>query len=110
MEASVRYLNHLMLAFSRPFVTGSSFWKQDDDFYYNDGAFAGLLRSVIPFSKTESFQPGRHHHSLRLPWSFDLLFHGLDILLGREKAIEFWEEGLKRGAHNPDLYTIEKRS
>lgn len=89
-----------MLVFSRPFVTGSSFWKQDDNYYHNDGAFAGLLQSLIPLSDSEPiFQPHRHRHSLLLPWNLDLLSRGLDILIGREKAVQYWKEGLKRGAN-----------
>lgn len=98
-----------MFALYRPFVTGSSFWKQDGGHYYNDGAFAGLLRCMIPSSEGYLSQLGRNHHSLLLPWSFDLLSRGLNILLGREKAIEFWEEGLKKGVNSPNLYSVEKR-
>jgi hypothetical protein len=102
--SSARYWNGLLLVFSRPFVTGSSFWKQDDNYYHNDGAFAGLLQGLIPLSKSEPlFQPRQHHHSLLLPWRLDLLAHGLDILLGRDKATQFWEEGMKRGGHNPNV-------
>jgi hypothetical protein len=66
--------------------------------YYNDGAFAGLFQSFIPMSKQYGhfFHPQRYHYSVLLPWSFDLISNGLNILLGYERAVHFWEEGLRR--------------
>jgi hypothetical protein len=71
-----------------PFVTGSSFWKTEGGVYHNDGAFAGLLQSFNPsLSKREKFcHPRQYHHSLLLPWSFDLLTNGLNILLGHDRG------------------------
>lgn len=76
---------------SRPFVTGRSFGKRDDQSLHNDGAFAGLLRGLTLTLADEN------HHSLRLPWNFDLLWNGLNMLLGHDRALQFWNEGLKRG-------------
>ena len=71
-----------------PFVTGSSFWKTEGDVYHNDGAFAGLLQIFNPsLSKRDKFgHPYHYHHSLLLPWSFDLLSNGLNILLGHDRG------------------------
>ncbi len=82
-----------------PFLTGSSFWKRGGDVYHNDGAFAGLLQSFNPsLSKQEHlFHPRQYNHSLLLPWNLDLLSNGLNILLGYDRAIYYWEEGYKRG-------------
>ena len=93
---SVDHLRRLLVQTTWiPFITGSSIYDND---YHNDGVFAGLLQSLNPLSVDEPlFQPWRHHHSLLLPWSFELLSHGLNILLDREKAIKFWEDGFKRG-------------
>ncbi|KAL3794328.1 hypothetical protein ACHAW5_009888 [Stephanodiscus triporus] len=106
--SSVEHLRRLLIQTTWiPFVTGSSFWKQDDNYYHNDGAFVGLLQSLIPLSDSEPlFQPRRHRHSLLLPWNLDLLSHSLDILIGREKAVQYWTEGLKRGAHNPNVNSV----
>lgn len=93
---SVDHLRRLLVQTTWiPFITGSSVYDND---YHNDGVFAGLLQSLNPLSVDEPlFQPWRHQHSLLLPWSFELLSHGLNILLDREKAIKFWEDGFKRG-------------
>jgi hypothetical protein len=93
---SVDHLRRLLVQTTWiPFITGSSIYDND---YHNDGVFAGLLQSLNPLSVDEPlFQPWRHHHSLLLPWSFELLSHGLNILLDREKAIKFWKDGFKRG-------------
>eukprot|EP00970_Alexandrium_tamarense_P002741 scaffold387_cov195-Alexandrium_tamarense.AAC.21 len=68
-----------------------SFGKRDDQSLHNDGAFAGLLRGLTLTLADEN------HHSLRLPWNFDLLWNGLNMLLGHDRALQFWNEGLKRG-------------
>lgn len=81
---------------NRPFITGESFGKWDDEsgVYHNDGAFSGLLESVF-FPRSE----GRHGHnySLLLPWRYGLLSDGLNIGLKHDSAVQYWKEGLMRG-------------
>ncbi len=97
---SVKHFKELLIQTTWiPFVTGSSFWKRGGDVYHSDGAFAGLLHSFYPsLSKQEHlFHPRKYHHALLLPWNLDLLSNGLNILLGYDQAIYYWEEGYKRG-------------
>jgi hypothetical protein len=92
--SSVEHLKELMIQTTWiPFVTGSSFWKREGDNFHNDGAFAGL------FKHEHFFYPSQYHHSLLLPWSFDLLSNGLNILLGHDRAVHYWEEGYSRGVN-----------
>jgi len=92
--SSVEHLKELLIQTTWiPFVTGSSFWKREGDNFHNDGAFAGL------FKRQQFFYPGQYHHSLLLPWSVDLLSNGLNILLGHDRAVHYWEEGYSRGVN-----------
>lgn len=92
--SSVEHLKELMIQTTWiPFVTGSSFWKREGDNFHNDGAFAGL------FKHEYFFYPSQYQHSLLLPWSFDLLSNGLNILLGHDRAVHYWEEGYSRGVN-----------
>ena len=94
----------IYLSLSRPFITGSTFCSRDDNTgrYHNDGAFAGLFaftKHLISQSDDDHqlFRPDMYHHSLKLPWSFDLLSNGLNILLGHDRAVHYWKEGLRKG-------------
>lgn len=85
----------------RPYVTGGSFGDLDrntESFrVYNDGAFAGLLRNFIcKFTSENIFQMRRYHYSLLLPWKFDIIANSLNAHLDRDKALQFWREGLMR--------------
>jgi hypothetical protein len=100
--SGVNHLKELLIQTTWiPFVTGSSFGKRDDrnGAYHNDGAFAGLLGNLIPQSIHEMglFLPHQYHHSLLLPWRFDLLSNNLNMRMSHDKAVHFWEEGLRRG-------------
>ena len=100
---SVEHLQRMLLETTYiPFITGDSLGLrlQDEDGsffrYHNDGAFAGLLQSLL--ITTEIFNPSKYRHSLLLPWRFDILINGLNLFaLDHAKAIHYWEEGMRRG-------------
>ena len=98
---SVKHLQRMLLETTYiPFITGDSLGiprDEDGSFrYHNDGAFAGLLQSLLV--TTELFDPSKYRHSLLLPWRFDILINGLNLFaLDHAKAIHYWEEGMRRG-------------
>jgi len=97
---SVNHLKRMLLETTYiPLITGDSLGILDEDQnfrYHNDGAFAGLLQSLLV--TTELFDPSKYRHSLLLPWRFDILINGLNLFaLDHAKAIHYWEEGMRRG-------------
>ncbi|KAL7485532.1 hypothetical protein ACHAW6_011136 [Cyclotella cf. meneghiniana] len=85
-----------------PFVTGPTLGKFDasSETYHNDGAFVSLLhgwhtllRTITRNQKSEV----SNMYSLKLPWDAELIFHGLNLGLDRDKAVHFWRRGLSRG-------------
>ena len=74
-----------------PFVTGSSWFDGD---YHNDGGFA-IVFGLKGLKQTCD----SNCYSLKLPWRLDLLGNFLNIFLSRERAVSFWEEGMKRGIY-----------
>jgi len=97
---SVKYLKRMLLETTYiPLITGDSLGILDEDQnfrYHNDGAFAGLLQSLLV--TTELFDPSKYRHSLLLPWRFDILINGLNLFaLDHAKAIHYWEDGMRRG-------------
>jgi len=96
-----------------PFVTGSSFGFFDETtgLHHNDGAFAGLLQNLLlkPKNGEQYFPPRQYDHSLLLPWNFDLLSNGLNMLLSHDKAVHFWKEGLERGGVPSSIHDDRRR-
>ncbi|KAL3789406.1 hypothetical protein HJC23_001954 [Cyclotella cryptica] len=86
-----------------PFVTGPTLGRFDasSGAYHNDGAFVSLLygwKSVLrKTTNTNQSTDTSRTYSLKLPWDAELIFHGLNMALSREKAVYFWNRGLLRG-------------
>ena len=79
-------------------MTGPSFTILDDEtgMHHNDGAFSGLFLSRQAKSKL-LFGQCQRHHSLNVPWTFDMQSNILNIFLSSERAKYFWNEGFANG-------------
>jgi hypothetical protein len=84
-----------------PTVTGFPLgnFNRNTGSHHNDGAFVGLLQNLISSSENDInlFEPATYHHSLLLPWNFELLSHSLNMLLSHDGAAGFYRQGLDRG-------------
>lgn len=83
-----------------PFITGPTLGKFDAfGEYHNDGGFAALIygwKYLFGYADSD-VTTGRTRHALKLPWDVELMFHGLNIALDKEKAVHFWNRGILHG-------------
>ena len=69
-----------------PFATAERLWEADSSTgeYNMDGIFSTHDHPVCA-------------HQLDLPWKWDLRVNGLNVNLGPDKVVKFWNEGLEYG-------------
>ena len=77
-----------------PFVTGPKLGKEDVfGVNHNDGAFVAMLDGWNSLFRTNWITDTITQYALKLPWDAELIWHGLNIVLDREKAEHFWKKG-----------------
>ena len=102
-------MNLIFVYYNSPYVTGESVWRKDTvkGDYHMDGAFLLFPYKALPRC-TGSSSSGRMSSSsfvgagngqtkrkIGLPMRFDLLWNALNPDLGRVKAMEFYDLGLR---------------